>query len=124
MDRFTVFLENFHEEGVETGALPCRSEELDDGAGRRDGPGGDELSCTDGEERRMVAMVTTSSSQVHGDGVDVYEKGLDCGQGADGSGSLNADTIGVHEGPSMGSIEGEAVEVNSIRALDHVVGRK
>ena len=65
VDRFTMLLENFHEEGVKTGALPCRSKELDDGAGRRDGPGGDELSRADGEKGGMAAMVTTPSSQVH-----------------------------------------------------------
>ena len=71
-----MLLENFHKDGIKTGTFPRVLEELDDGAGRRNGPGGDKFSCTDGEEGGMAAMVTSLLSEVHGSGIDVHEKGL------------------------------------------------
>ena len=33
----------------------------------------------------------------------------------------NADAIGIHEGSSVGAIEGEAIEIDGVRTFDHVV---
>ena len=92
-----MLLENFHEVRFKAGTFPRVFEELDDGAGGRNDPGGDKFSCADREERRVTGVMTSLSSEMHGHGIDVHEKGLGRGQGADGPRGSNADAIGVHE---------------------------
>ena len=84
VDRVMVFVEGFHEKGFEASTLPSRSDELEDGAGGRDSPSRDEFSCSDGEEREMNTMMSSSTSKMHRDGIDVHEKMLGGGQGVDG----------------------------------------
>ena len=80
-----MLLENFHEVGFKGGTFPSVFEELDDGAGGRNDPGGDKFSCADREERGVIALMPSLSSEMHGRGIDVHEEGLGRGQGVDGA---------------------------------------
>ena len=69
-------------------------------------------------------MMTSPSSEMQGRGIDVHKEGLGRGQGVDGPRGRNADAIGIHEGSSIGAIEGEAIEIDGVRTFDHVVCRE
>ena len=120
MDLLSILVDNLHQKSIEASVLPGGPERLEDGAGRRNGSRHDELSCVDGEERRMEAMMASHPAKVQREWVDVHQEGLRGGQRADGPSGSDACAVGVHEAPSKGTVEGKALEIDRVGALDHI----